>query len=979
LKLRGHITEMLYLKERCCWAPLAIHLNGERISGGQPLADAAGRIELKTPGTSLVAGFTHEHWPARLLILDQGVWFATHKLDHLPFRFTACVESGRLLKDASQRDVVRNRAYDEVQAAVSEAFYRALAKFAHEGCAAEEDFRWLLLHPATLPLIRRAIAAIQASGVETPESQAVAAVPLWPAARQPSLDLSLLDLLHLRVSHGRVGWTKKAYTELERQDQPPLAVISSPEERSYLAELFGDGFYAADSELQHELVRRRNVERWRRRRMTPEIPVSAGSLISRPLATAEVQGQVGIFLDPFRHSAGQGRFPVWWIKDGGLLHKAAITPVVRGFTAALEADFEPADDYARVEVDRLFVRVVLELARALGPLMNQLAAESRRLPGFPEQIRGCLISYLGIDWTRDGLTEFLQSFGVTGEEPLAYARSLVEEDPVANFAAADLAGEAAPAMARLPLFTTMAGGRLALRDLARAGQSWRYLPKPHSGPLSSAEDNVLHLDDSEIAVLRQVFPEVALQDHSYTYHRPAAFARHMRQKPPVPPSGCVEEVVVEVDGLRGRFGLRHPRSPGTPVFAQLQLLKHDRRLDDLRFRLPIGPIAGMINDDKLSPTPDWSGVEHDGTVERIRSLVLRRITGLLVDLSGSPLPMRGHRRQLLLNAATRVLATEAALDDWSAADLLPPEVTDPDWAEALAGALETVALFEDLDGRPIDLRSIRRELERHDLLLYHLADQDPLPQAVRSRAGGRAVLRLSPDDHDALARIFGSYRLSDARRWLLAGRWGPELAVPEPDRLESADAEVPIEGGNGPAGELGLAGELTAHREPAEPGRDQRLEHDPPASAPDLAEDPPETDRVARELPMEDGLQSREARFLQALCAELRHAGRGHVQLLDDKNVDRIALGNPPGGVLATCQAQGVTIDRRHPLVERLLVEPEAHPVQMAFLASAVYTAMNHFWQEIEDDHERAFHRALIERLVDERPRSSEAPSSKRC
>ncbi|MEM7357142.1 MAG: hypothetical protein AAF657_40380, partial [Acidobacteriota bacterium] len=46
LKLRGHITEMLYLKERCCWAPLAIHLNGERISGGQPLADAAGRIEL---------------------------------------------------------------------------------------------------------------------------------------------------------------------------------------------------------------------------------------------------------------------------------------------------------------------------------------------------------------------------------------------------------------------------------------------------------------------------------------------------------------------------------------------------------------------------------------------------------------------------------------------------------------------------------------------------------------------------------------------------------------------------------------------------------------------------------------------------------------------------------------------------------------------------------------------------------------------
>ncbi len=1035
LKLRGHVTEMLYLKEHCRWAALAIHLNGQRISGGEPLAEAAGRVELTTPGTSIVAGFAHEHRPARLMILDQGVWIATHQLDHLPLGFVACVECARLLKDASQRDVVRDEAYDGVLEAVSAAFYRALAKLsAAEGVArhvidrriaigasGERLFRRRLLHPATLPLIRRAIDAILESGDgllaaagdgllaaagdgllaadgdgllaavgdETPEGRAVSAVPLWPSARHPPLDLSLLDLLHLRTSRGRVGWTDEVYPDLERQDQPPVAVISAPEERNYLAELFGDGFYCADSELQHELARWRNVLRWRRRRMTPEIPASAGSLISMPLATAEVQGEVGIFLDPFRQSEGPGRFPAWWIKDGGLLQKAVVRPIVRGFTAALEADFEPAEDFTRVEVDRLFVRVVIAVARALGPLMNRLAAESRRFPGLPELIRGCLISYLGIDWHRDGLADHLRGFGITGEEHLSYARRLVEQAPVTAISAADLAGEEAPALARLPLFATLRGPRLSLRDVARGGESWRYLPRPHTGPRSSAEENVLLLDDGEIAVLRQVFPGVTLRDHSRAYHYEAAYARHMRQQPVFLRSSCVEEVVLEAGAIRGRFGLRYPESPGTPVYARLQLLKHDRRLDEVRYRLPIGPIAGMINDDELIPTADWSGVEHDGAVEQIRSLVLERIAGLLVDLcdshraatgraatgrapEGRPpagRPPKGHRRRLLLNAATRVLATEAALKDWSACDLLPPEVTDRDWAVKLAGALETVPLFKDLDGRPVDLRSIRRDLDRHDTLLYlleHRGVADTSPQEVRSLAGGRAVLRLSRDDHDALARIFGSYRLSDARQWLLTGRWGPELDAPEPaGRAELSDGEVPVE--VAPVGE--------GPREQLENTDRQRQEALQPqqAIAPALPEGPPDTAPVAPKTPVWDGLSSREARLLQTLHAELRRAGRGHVQLLDDKNLDRIVLGNLQDAVIASCRASGVTVNRRQPLVERLLAESAADPVQMAFLASAVYTAMNHFWQEIEDDHERDFHRALIKGLLGARPRSGDA------
>ncbi len=1031
LKLRGHITEMLYLKERCRWTALAIYLGGERISRFEPLAGAAGRVERSTSEASIVAGFARERRPARLMILDQGVWIATHQLDRLPPQFVACVESPRLIKDASQRDVVRNRAYRGVRAAVRAAFYQALAELAAVGVLWEEPpFRRLLLHPATLPLIRRVLDAILGSEAETPEGRAVAAVPLWPSARQPPLDLSLLDLLQLRASRGRVGWTDDVYPDLKRKDQPPVAVISAPEERNYLAELFGDGFYRADSELEHELARWRNLLRWRQRRMTPEIPASAGSLISIPLATPEVKGEVGIFLDPIRQSEGPGRFPVWWIKDGRLLQKGVATPIVRGFTAALEAEFEPDEDFAQVEIDALYVRAVVAIARALGPLMNRLAAESRQLPGLPELIRRCLISYLSVDWNGDGLAEHLKGFGITDEEHLSYAQRLVEEDPVATISADDLAGEEAPAMAHLPLFTTLGGRQLTLRDIARGGGSWRYMPGPHSGPTTSAEDNVLLLDDGEVAPLRQVFPGVTLRDHSRDYHYPVALARHMRQKPPVPHPGCIEEVMVEAGDVRGRFGLLYPRSPDKPVFAQLQLLKHNRHLDTVRYQVPIGPIAGMINDDQLSPTPDWSGVEHDSRVERIRSLALERVTGLLVDLCGSPLPSGGHRRQLLLNAATRVLATEAALEDWSAADLLPPEVTEQDWAVRLADALETVPLFANLDDRGVDLREIRHDLDRHDTLLYlpeyrgtlgdwcesqpqarardFLPDQgakpqtywsisrisqrrdggkdllaarpefhtrllatggDTSPQEVLELAGGRPVLRLSRDDHDALARIFGSYRLSDVRYWVLTGRWGRELTAADPAGRVGLSAE----------GEVLVKVPLTGQglREPLENTDRQQLEaHGPQPQqtmAPALPEGPPDTAPVARQAPVRDDLQPSEIRLLQALHAELRRAGQGHVQLLDEKNLDRIVLGGLTGGVIASCRARGVTIDRRQPLVDRLLTEPEIDPVQMAFLASMVYTAMNHFWQEIEDDHEREFHRTLVEGLLDERTRSDDA------
>ncbi len=299
-KLRGNLAEVVYLEELCPYVRLPIYVNGETISGQAPLADALARVETDVSGFSIVAGFIAERPAARLAILKEGVWIASHKLEGLPHPFVCCVDGAELQRDASQRDIVRNEAYDRLLAALPEVLHLALASLAElvpEHPAREALFRHVLFHPSTLPLAKEQLAAVRAGS--DPPREKLAAVPLWVSARNPRIVLSLLDLFrlgtsqkrvgwarsqyprivlslldffHPRTSQKRVGWAHSRYPEVVRQDEPPIAVISLERERSYLTELFGDGLYRADPLLHNEQTRIRIIERRRQRRIAAKSP-----------------------------------------------------------------------------------------------------------------------------------------------------------------------------------------------------------------------------------------------------------------------------------------------------------------------------------------------------------------------------------------------------------------------------------------------------------------------------------------------------------------------------------------------------------------------------------------------------------------------------------------------------------------------------------------------------------------------------------
>jgi hypothetical protein len=110
-----------------------------------------------------------------------------------------------------------------------------------------------------------------------------------------------------------------------------------------------------------------------------------------------------------------------------------------------------------------------------------------------------------------------------------------------------------------------------------------------------------------------------------------------------------------------------------------------------------------------------------------------------------------------------------------------------------------------------------------------------------------------------------------------------------------------------------------------------------------------------------------EARLLAAVRAELAWARARHGSLLDALGLDRLAIGEAAGAGIAVFNA-GVLLQRKHPLVERMLkrlgASGEVDPIDLSFVVCAVYTLMNEVAAEIDAEDERAFVGRMAESLA---------------
>jgi hypothetical protein len=95
--------------------------------------------------------------------------------------------------------------------------------------------------------------------------------------------------------------------------------------------------------------------------------------------------------------------------------------------------------------------------------------------------------------------------------------------------------------------------------------------------------------------------------------------------------------------------------------------------------------------------------------------------------------------------------------------------------------------------------------------------------------------------------------------------------------------------------------------------------------------------------------------LVEAVRTELRHVRRGNEEILVDGLLDAIAVGEARTRALAYRDDGKILINARHPVAKTALREPTG--VELSLIASAVYTALNLWLEDVTDTHEALFHR----------------------
>lgn len=309
-----------------------------------------------------------------------------------------------------------------------------------------------------------------------------------------------------------------------------------------------------------------------------------------------------------------------------------------------------------------------------------------------------------------------------------------------------------------------------------------------------------------------------------------------------------------------------------------------------------GELVAVINDDRLTPDPMHGRARRMGALAEVVAQCHRCAPPLVAALL---------RRWPELPTTERTDAWYHVLDALVAREA----IRDPSHAAAQARG------FSGVEGVPLSLAQLMEAYAKHDCVYV-------LP-APWSRWGpsllppDRAVVCADPYEQSVLRSLFPNVKDVQAswNKWREQERARERSAAPRASKAIGEPRPTPrVEPEPGPGLELGI--------DPT-----SALRHSTP-----------------------------EERLVEALRAELSRVRERNDTLLCDEHLERIRVVPLPRkrrALVAWADAEGVTVNRMHPVVERAIAEPD--PVWHAYLCSAIYTAINVWLEEITDADEQRF------------------------
>ncbi|HRI52768.1 MAG TPA: hypothetical protein PLW65_21550 [Pseudomonadota bacterium] len=276
-------------------------------------------------------------------------------------------------------------------------------------------------------------------------------------------------------------------------------------------------------------------------------------------------------------------------------------------------------------------------------------------------------------------------------------------------------------------------------------------------------------------------------------------------------------------------------------------------------------------------------------------------------------------RREALRSVDSDAGSAAAGETWGAASLAWVELLYPSSRELPAGQrvrrplheLGVAPLLNAENGRPLSLLTVLADLDRDGEVLYTIPTGDDPP----------------PGNLDRRVLCIPDAATLEALRCLLGER-SLRLAVKPP---------------------------VVATVEPPAPSRASHQRPQPPNLPAPGAPSPPAAP-----------LQAQEAQELWELVgAELLQLGQGSSRLLSYLNIACVKLEPSRHSASVLCDAQQLQLNLAHPMIQYAAAHFRAEPALRFFIASAVYTAVNHWLGESTDLYHAEFHQLLGSRAHD--------------
>ena len=370
-KLRGMMVEEVLIRERCQYARTSILLAEEEIARGLHLPrGAVGMVPIAGPEISGLAWHVPHSKHSAATLVSNGVSIVELPMDHGPQSFTAVVEGARLLKDVSQSNFVQDGAYQEVLDAIEAARDASLAAIATLAGGQ-------LVPPATkvwaLSTVKKALYEIRSLKTfrsKNPASFAriAAGLPLWKTATQ---DLRPVTFQELHKQVKRVGVLPTSFKEYEGRNYKDgllVVLLESRYDREFFQRLFRNEVKNIHQSMERAAQCRRNREQWLARKAEPRL--GQGLFLARyPICTDSMIGEIGV-----RYRGGEPSV-IKLIASGHLLCELESSWALPHLKVVVEADFTPTKSFDNVRKNKLLANCLLEIVRALDPLMRAVRAQ----------------------------------------------------------------------------------------------------------------------------------------------------------------------------------------------------------------------------------------------------------------------------------------------------------------------------------------------------------------------------------------------------------------------------------------------------------------------------------------------------------------------------------------------------------------------------------------------------------------------------